>query len=299
MNREPLVSIGLPVYNGAKYLRECIDSVLVQTFPRFELIISDNASTDETAEICRAYSETDGRIKYVRQVENRGAKSNFEYVLQHSSCKYFMWIAADDKIAPTFVEELYAVMSGNPDFSLAMSDAVVINSAGETLAECRLDPIRVERGVKNWPAARSVFFRNPTSKIYFCIYGLYRREAVLRCELNYRGKVRYVEGLEIPFLAQVALTGKIGSVTGLLWFHRHHDGSSAIQSDRKATRWQRVDNMLNISSVIFVIARNAKLGGLSKLRIYWNIIWTLVKGLAGMTPGLGPLYRKVMSVLRD
>lgn len=92
----PRVSIGMPAYNGEKYIREALDSLLGQTFSDFELIISDNASNDGTEEICRKYAAMDSRIHYFRQVENKGAITNFQFVLDEASCEYFMWAAYDD-----------------------------------------------------------------------------------------------------------------------------------------------------------------------------------------------------------
>lgn len=96
MNNPPKVSIGMPVFNGEKYICEAIDSLLAQTFRDFELIISDNASTDATQAICEEYACRDLRIRYVRQPENRGAPANFQFVLDEAVGEYFMWAAADD-----------------------------------------------------------------------------------------------------------------------------------------------------------------------------------------------------------
>lgn len=93
----PQVTIGMPVYNGAKFIREALDSLLAQTFSNFELIISDNASTDATQAICEEYVCRDLRIRYVRQSENRGAAANFQFVLDEAVGEYFMWAAADDQ----------------------------------------------------------------------------------------------------------------------------------------------------------------------------------------------------------
>src|SRR5215213_6401610 len=90
------VSIGLPVYNGDRFLARSLDSLLAQTMPDFELIISDNASSDGTAEICRAYARRDRRIRCVRNEHNLGVYRNFNRVFQLSSGKYFKWAAADD-----------------------------------------------------------------------------------------------------------------------------------------------------------------------------------------------------------
>lgn len=96
VNTCPAVSIGMPVYNGAKYMREALDALLAQTFTDFELIISDNASSDDTQVICEDYVRRDSRIRYVRQMTNRGALGNFQYVLEQATAPYFMWAAADD-----------------------------------------------------------------------------------------------------------------------------------------------------------------------------------------------------------
>ena len=95
----PRVSIGMPVYNGANFIREAIDSLLLQTFTDFELIISDNASIDETEAICREYAKKDLRIRYIRQPENRGIIFNFKLVLEEAKGEYFMWAAHDDIVS--------------------------------------------------------------------------------------------------------------------------------------------------------------------------------------------------------
>jgi glycosyltransferase involved in cell wall biosynthesis len=92
----PKVSIGMPVYNGAPFIREALESLINQTYTNFELIISDNASTDQTGIICQEYAGRDSRIRYVLQNENLGAISNFQFVLDEAAGKYFMWAAADD-----------------------------------------------------------------------------------------------------------------------------------------------------------------------------------------------------------
>jgi len=92
----PKVSIGLPVYNGEKYIRDALDSLIHQTFTDFELIISDNASTDNTGKICREYMSIDSRISYFRQENNIGPIANFSFVLAQAKSACFMWAAYDD-----------------------------------------------------------------------------------------------------------------------------------------------------------------------------------------------------------
>src|SRR4051794_3298661 len=92
----PKLSIGLPVYNGENFLAHAVDSILAQDFRDFELIISDNASTDRTAEICRGYAESDPRVRYVRFETNQGGSRNFCYVFELARGEYFKWAAHDD-----------------------------------------------------------------------------------------------------------------------------------------------------------------------------------------------------------
>ena len=106
----PKVSLGMPVYNGEKYIQEALDSLLTQTFTDFELIISDNASTDNTSVICQGYAKNDLRIRYIRQDQNKGAIANFKFVLDEAVGEYFMWVAYDDLWAPDFLMDATALL---------------------------------------------------------------------------------------------------------------------------------------------------------------------------------------------
>jgi len=106
----PKVSVGMPVFNGEKFIREALDSLLAQTFTDFELIISDNASTDKTEAICRKYAIKDKRIRYVRQSKNRGGVNNFKWVLDAAVGEYFMWAACDDKWSKTYLLDATTIL---------------------------------------------------------------------------------------------------------------------------------------------------------------------------------------------
>lgn len=105
------LGIGMPVYNGEEYIRDALNALLVQTFHDFELIISDNASTDRTGEICQEYAQRDSRIVYVRQKENIGAAANFKFVLEHAQAGIFMWAAYDDKWAKNYLMEAMLLLN--------------------------------------------------------------------------------------------------------------------------------------------------------------------------------------------
>ena len=110
----PTVSIGMPVYNGASYLRAALDSILSQSFADFELIISDNASVDNTGCICLEYARMDNRIRYIRQESNIGAFKNFQFVLRESVGKYFMWAAVDDLRTPDYIKNNVSLLDSFP-----------------------------------------------------------------------------------------------------------------------------------------------------------------------------------------
>ena len=108
LNRLPLVSIGVPVFNGAATLERALDSLLSQDYGNLEIIISDNASTDHTQQICEAYVRRDPRIRYHRAARNFGSPWNFNRVVELSSGQYFMWAAHDDERASSYVSECVA-----------------------------------------------------------------------------------------------------------------------------------------------------------------------------------------------
>src|SRR5262245_38883261 len=114
----PRVSIGLPVYNGERYLAETLNSMLAQTFEDFELIICDNASTDQTEQICRFYAGKDTRICYVRNATNLGAAKNYRRTFELSSGDYFRWANCDDLFAPESLACCVEILDWKPSVVL-------------------------------------------------------------------------------------------------------------------------------------------------------------------------------------
>jgi len=119
--RKTKISIGLPVYNGEKFIRKKLDSLLEQTFTDFEIIISDNCSNDQTSEICKEYASKDNRIKYFRQIKNIGGWKNFGFILKKAKSEYFLWSAVDDIILPKFLEEVVQVLEYNKEIACSSS----------------------------------------------------------------------------------------------------------------------------------------------------------------------------------
>ena len=114
-----LVTIGVPVFNGAAFLAECLECLIGQTFSDIEILVFDNASTDATPAIVERFARRDHRIKYVRRLENIGAIGNFLAPLEQAASPYFMWRAHDDLSSPDYVETLVAALQLNPQACLA------------------------------------------------------------------------------------------------------------------------------------------------------------------------------------
>src|ERR1051325_3578852 len=112
------VSIGLPVYNGARYLAPTLDAILAQTYTDFELIISDNASTDGTETICRDYAARDPRIRYLRQPQNIGAPPNHNFLVEQARGELFKWAAHDDLFGPKLIECCVRALDERPEYVL-------------------------------------------------------------------------------------------------------------------------------------------------------------------------------------
>ena len=115
------VSIGMPVYNGGATIRKALDSLLAQSFQNFEIIISDNASTDGTEAICLEYAAKDKRLQYFRQKKNQGPIANFQFVLDKAVGEYFMWAADDDIKSSNFIKENLLFLEANHDYVASVS----------------------------------------------------------------------------------------------------------------------------------------------------------------------------------
>lgn len=136
------ISIGLPVYNGGSTLRASLESLLDQTFSNFEIILSDNCSTDQTQAICEEFARKDKRITYIRQTVNIGAFSNFTFVLGRAKSEYFMWAAHDDFWKPSFIEKNLSLLRQFPDAVSAISkvlftDGTISNATNSLMGNKR------------------------------------------------------------------------------------------------------------------------------------------------------------------
>lgn len=181
MNRpkatSPTVSIGMPVYNGETFIKEALDSLLSQTFADFELIISDNGSTDKTETICREYALQDQRIRYIRQPENRGAIANFQCVLDEAAGEYFMWAAYDDLRHHYFLEIATKVLDDDITCGLVFNEYNLTDiSTGET-KRINIDMFSSNSFLKN-------YFMRLLFSSSSLIYGLHRIDILRKLSLE-------------------------------------------------------------------------------------------------------------------
>jgi glycosyltransferase involved in cell wall biosynthesis len=225
MNQEgasvPRVSLGMPVYNGERFLRETLDSLLGQTYRDFELIISDNGSTDTTQQICREYASRDSRIRYHREEVNRGAGWNYNRVVDLARGIYFKWAAHDDLCAPTYLEKCVAVLDSDASVVVAYPDDQDIDDQGNYIDRKRA--MRLPSSMRAQSPLPSQRFRYLVLLDYDCeqVFGLIRTEILRRTPmiLNYTDSDR-------TLLAELGLYGKFFEVPEPLFYHRHHSGSS-------------------------------------------------------------------------
>lgn len=244
----PTVSIGLPVYNREKLLPTTLDSLLAQTFTDFEIIISDNGSTDGTAAICQEYARKDTRIRYIRQQHNLGVFGNFRFVKDEARGTYFMWTASDDLCEPEFIASMVECLEANPELALVMTDVKTINDRQEVIHVDRMDAIRLPKVLGKQAENRLLFFNyGDPNHLYHCIFGLYRTDVAKRCEFPAKAWKNMVADLEVPFLAQVATKGSIATLpTPPLKIYRSHSGSTYVKEMSNRRLFDKVMRGLEI-----------------------------------------------------
>ena len=221
-NGEPRVSIGLPVYNGENYLEEALEAILAQTFRSLELVISDNASTDRTEEICRAHAAKDSRIRYYRHLKNLGPAWNHNRVFELSTGEYFRWAAHDDLFAPSLIEQSVEVLDSDSSVVLCHAKAEVIgegDTQGEYNTTLNTDSYRPYERIRGLMHGDRQFSEHRC----YQIYGL-MRSAILK-ETSLMGYYAHADGI---LLVQLAFLGRFHEIPEYLFFPRSHAEQSVV-----------------------------------------------------------------------
>jgi glycosyltransferase involved in cell wall biosynthesis len=220
----PTLTIGLPVYNGEKYLAQALDALLAQTYTDFELVVSDNASDDATEEICRTYAEKDDRVRYIRQPVNIGADPNHHFVVEQARGRYFKWAAHDDLYEPELLQRCIESLEAHPEAVLAHAADAAIDERGEVIG---ILPYELDTANPD-PAARlrSLLYVDGGNDDYGVMY-----TDVMRRIAPY-GAGGY--GSDRVFVASMLLQGPFFRVPEVLYYRREHPhrASKASKRDR-------------------------------------------------------------------
>lgn len=218
----PAVAIGMPVYNGERFLEETIASVLQQTFSDFTLIIADNASTDGTETICRDFAQRDSRIRYIRNPVNLGASKNYTCCFEPAESRYFRWQNADDPIEPSLIERCVEVLDADPRVVLAYGKTRIIDEQGQLIEDYddNLDLPQDNAAGRFKACLGNIGLQN-------VMYGLIRREVLEKTALlgNYIAS-------DINLVGELSLYGRFKEIPITLFNRRMHP---------QASSWERND----------------------------------------------------------
>lgn len=303
----PRVTIGLPVYNGERFLERAIRSVLNQTLADLELVIGDNASTDGTERIARAAAAADPRVRYIRHPRNLGAAPNYNLTLAAARAPYFKWLAHDDAIAPTFLEQAVAALDDAPDAPLCQAQVQFIDADDR--------PIAVHDGLGDGTGAASpsARFAAMVLRSHPCtaVFGLFRT-AVLRASLQHAS----FHGADRALLAQLALRGPFLRLEAPLVLVREHEDrytrrvadaeQRRLWHDTSARRHSRLPS-LRLYREYWGMAVSERLTAAERLRTIaillawwghnWNALRVAVDLVALLSPGLVGLAERTKTRL--
>ncbi len=254
MSCSPRVTVGLPVYNGETFIESAIESLLSQTFSDFELVISDNASTDATPDICRKYQQLDSRVCLEIQPENRGAAWNFNRVYHLARGEYFRWASDDDLCEAEYLERCVDMLDGDSSLVWCHCRTTHIDESGQAFAakhlqdasnccsaECLSGPCR-GTGVRK---RRSTTFcrtsRSPRDRFggvilgknNLDVFGLIRSSALAKTQLQ-----RPYYGADNVLLAELSLLGRYQEAPETLFYKRIHSrASGALTNHAQLQQW--------------------------------------------------------------
>lgn len=226
MTKTPLISVGMPVYNGAAYIRFTLEGLLAQSFGDFELIVSDNASTDATRDVIEDYMLRDTRIRYERQPVNIGANPNSSHVMRRARGEFFKWSSSSDWCAPTFLEHCLNELLAHDDTVLVAPRTRLFQDSPSTSQDYEFD-IEV---LDDAPSARLARL-NSTLALNNALNGLIRMSALRRTRL-----VEPYRGADVVLMGHLALLGKFRLLHERLFYRRMESETATALQDPAAVR---------------------------------------------------------------
>lgn len=230
---DPLVTIGMPVYNEERFLSEALRSLLAQDFEDFEIVVVDNASRDATRRICSEFVARDTRIRYYRNPENLGAVVNFRRALELASGKYFMWAAGHDLWDPAYLSSCVAALEAEAQVVLAYSRIAVIDGMSNVV---EVVPAGLDtRGEGPFSRVRSTIRALRKVSVNDMVYGLIRTACLRRTEF------RTVWGCDEILALELSLQGCFAQVDRVLYFRREQSGRAEDMARWTDNYWARLD----------------------------------------------------------
>jgi Glycosyl transferase family 2 len=223
---EPLVSIGLPIRNGERYLDEAVRSVLDQEYGRIELVISDNASDDGTEEICRHFARSDSRVRYHRRSQNVGLVPNFNAVLQLAQGTYLKWMGDDDWLTPSYVTRCVEVLGDDPALILVTTRQAHVDADG-AVESASYDGARMRSASPVERFTEMLRLLNESHLLLDPLYGMTRRARVARLP---RPVMLFEDQI---FAARLALAGPFGHLDQALSYRRSKPFPRAAATARR------------------------------------------------------------------
>jgi glycosyltransferase involved in cell wall biosynthesis len=240
--RTPTVSVGMPVYNDSKYVRTALDALRAQTLTDFEVIISDNASTDGTRDICEEYVRLDKRFRYIRQPTNIGAPRNWNAVVHEARGEFFKWSSGNDYCAPEMLQRCVDALRADPTAVLCYGRTQIIDEADRQLDVYRGDiSIVDDRPSERFARSRNISMNNAQQ-------GVVRRAVLMQTSLD-----RLYPHGDLALMSELALRGSFLLLPEVLLFRR--SGTNSITARRSRAEIQRIFNPQARSEMKLVLGR--------------------------------------------
>ena len=256
MSSTPRLTIGLPVYNGEKYLAQSLDALLGQSYQDFELIIADNASTDGTADICQRYAQQDSRVRYIRQPTNVGLAPNHNLVVEQARGELFKWAASDDLYARELIERCVDALDEHPDVVLAHSWSARIDGSG-TVTHVYKYPLNTS-SAQAPERFRSLLFGSGGDDDYGVIRTKVLRRTAMKESYHHADRT---------IIAELALHGRFYQVPDWLFFRRDHPDRAERANPTVRSRCANMD------------PRRASRLRNPAVRLYGEYVWSYIRAI--------------------
>jgi glycosyltransferase involved in cell wall biosynthesis len=293
--KKPRISVGMPLYNREKFVGAAIEAHLRQTYGDFELIITDNASTDRGPEICQAYAAKDPRVKYYRNAQNLGATGNFRRAFELATGEFFRWNPSDDLISPNLLQRAVDILDHDPSIFVAYARTKLIDGEGNPIGD-------FDEGLHQMDDRPSIRWKGVQKNLRLgnLHYGLYRAD-----KFGKTGLLRNYIGGDFPLIAEMVLYGKFFEIPDAFFYRRMHEGASSAMKtstdvmaffDPQKRQKLFLYNWTHLGANLRSVAR-APISLGEKLRIYGfegrRIIWGRKKFVGELTGAVGYAARKV------